>query len=181
MSLQPPPDGFGDNDTLPELPLHYSSDLRKLVLRCYSKTQNDRPTAIDILDSCLQKGYWHQTLVGPYGTLISSDFDAAMQQSWRQCLQQLGLPIRSKKEAENPPALVDDVLAFTKLEQRDKYGEFALFIAGEQFPTLRRSLLSLTFHRSLLRWMARRQSDQVCSELEKPRARYNQEAAENRC
>ncbi|SPJ80264.1 uncharacterized protein FTOL_08656 [Fusarium torulosum] len=133
MSLQTPPNSFRDCGLLPELPISYSPELRNLVLQCSARDQSARPTAVDILDECIQRGYWNETLVSPYGTIISSNFHTALQQSWRDCLEQLNLVRKSKTLVNQAPALVDDILAFMKLDQQDKYGKFAIFIAGAYF------------------------------------------------
>ena len=96
MSLQTPPRSLPDCDSLPELPTMYSQELRDLVLKCYHIDQLARPTAIDILDTCIRRGYWNETLVSPYGTLVSSNFHSNLQQSWNDCLRQLNISNSSR-------------------------------------------------------------------------------------
>ena len=131
MSLQNPPDSLPDYAALPELPASYSPELRNLVLKCYTVNKSARPTAVDILDECIQHGFWNETFVSPYGTLISANFHEALLQSWWDCLDQLDLPRKNTTFVRQTPALVDDTLRFMKLDQQDKYGKFSIFIAGE--------------------------------------------------
>jgi serine/threonine protein kinase len=131
MSLQTPPDRLSECDSLPELPTCYSPELRNLVLKCYAVNQSSRPKAVEILDECIQRGYWNETLVSPYGTIVSSNFHTALQQSWHDCLEQLNLPRKSTALVNQAPALVDDTLNLMKLGQSEKYGRFSIFIAGE--------------------------------------------------
>jgi hypothetical protein len=148
MSLQTPPSSLNGCNSLPELPTSYSRELRELVLECCIVDQSvrRRPTAVDILDKCIQRGYWNETLVSPYGTIVSFNFQTALQQSWHDCLCQLNLLSgQSSTLVNQTPAIVDNSLSFMKLDQEDKYGRFSIFIAGQddsnafvvEFPILR--------------------------------------------
>jgi len=131
MSLKTPLESLTNSDQLKELPAIYSPDLRTLVLKCFAVDASVRPTAIDILDECIHRGYWNETLVSPYGTLVSSDFHTALQQSWRDCVEQLELPRQSMTSIYETPYLLDNTLTLMKLGQQEKYGRLSIFIASE--------------------------------------------------
>jgi len=131
MSLKTPPERLTNSDELEELPDIYSPDLRTLVLKCFAVDPSVRPTAIDILDECIRRGHWNETFVSPYGTLISLNFHTALQQSWRNCVEQLELPRQSTTIIHDTPYFLDDTLSLMKLGQQEMYGRFSIFIAGE--------------------------------------------------
>ena len=131
MSLKIPPESLPNDNELEELPAIYSPDLRKLVLKCFTANASTRPTAIDILDECIHRGYWKDTFVSPYGTLISPNFYTALQQSWRNCIEQLKLSTQSRVSICDTPYLLDDTLSLMKLGQQENYGRFSIFIAGK--------------------------------------------------
>ena len=130
INLKTPPESLTSSDQLDDLPAFYSPDLRRLVLKCFAVDASVRPTAIDILDECIHHGFWNQTFVSPYGTLISSNFHTALQQSWRNCIEQLKLPRQSTTSIHDAPYLLDDTLSLMKLGQQETYGRFSIFIAG---------------------------------------------------
>jgi hypothetical protein len=132
MTLQTPPDAFDEATALSELPTHYSDELRNIVLRCFGTVPNLRPTALDVLDQCIERHIWKDTLVGPYGTLVSTDFDDALEWSWSQCRVQLKATVYTVPlKDERVPALLDEMASIMKLDQQEEYGELAVFIAGE--------------------------------------------------
>ena len=122
MSLKTPPESLTNSGQLEELPAIYSPGLRTLVLKCFAIDASVRPTAINILD---------ESLVSPYGTLVSSDFHRALQQSWRNCVEQLELPRQSMTSIYVTPYLLDNTLTLMKLDQQEKYGRLSIFIASE--------------------------------------------------
>jgi serine/threonine protein kinase len=83
LTLKPPPETLTNPEQLEEIPKIYSEELRTLVLKCISVDASARPTAIELLDECITNGYWNKSFVGPYGTLVSSNFHTALEQYWR--------------------------------------------------------------------------------------------------
>jgi hypothetical protein len=85
MSLHGPPESVQETKIKPPLPLNYSQDLRDLIAMCCSFNDFARPTAIDVLTVCIERAYWDETFVGPYGLPISFAFTKTLWDSLQQC------------------------------------------------------------------------------------------------
>jgi hypothetical protein len=131
MTLQSPPESLLHCHVVPELPDTYSPELRKLVLECYTVDASTRPTAIKLLDACIQRGSWKDSCVSPYGYLIASDFDATLKETWRDCLDKMSYSVKNITSTTRAPGLLDDSFKIMELAQPDRYGKLAIFIAGE--------------------------------------------------
>jgi hypothetical protein len=133
MTLQNPPDNLNYCTAIPALPESYSPELRKLVLECYNVNASARPTAINLLNACIQRGFWKESCVSPYGTLIASDFDSVLKESWHNCLYKINHSVMDIALTPYPQRLLDDTVKIMELAD-GRYGELAIFIAGETSP-----------------------------------------------
>lgn len=131
MTLENPPDSLVYCETLPELPLSYSTELRDLVLQCYTINKSARPKAAELLNACIQHSIWKESCVSPYGTLIASDFDVVLKESWDDCMRAIKLRLNDKPIASQAPCLLEDTLKIMQLEGPGREGKLAIFIAGK--------------------------------------------------
>ena len=128
ITLQAPPERLRDSDPLPPLPSIYSAKLQQLITQCHEFTISKRPTAIDILDACIERSYWDKTYVSPYGVSIASNFTTAICTSWRECLRIVAPKFTSSAVPTQSVGLVSRGLDLLSLG--GEAGEAALIIAG---------------------------------------------------
>lgn len=62
MSFESPPNPFDKPYAFAEV-LHFSPPLRTLVKKCLSEDPDDRPSALDILSTCIDRACWMESYV----------------------------------------------------------------------------------------------------------------------
>jgi hypothetical protein len=119
------------------IPTVYSESLRSVVTKCLSVADSDRPTAFDLLGTCISHSNWNASYVSPYGLLIASNFNSVLLSSWYNCRMQYeqnsGLTTQPTSLRNEPPEIIESALGL--LSQKGKEGKEALrfFIAGVYF------------------------------------------------
>ncbi|KAJ3560911.1 hypothetical protein NPX13_g9140 [Xylaria arbuscula] len=108
----------------------YSSEIQDLIAKCYSYALESRLTALDILDVCLRRAGWKETLITPYGGLISLKADQVTLDSWNECTKHLKRPPSHIQILKTPRALILESRSLLALGEARKHGPLAMFIAG---------------------------------------------------
>jgi len=129
MSLHGPPDRFREADPLPSLPSRYSDRLRRLITECCEWKASHRPTAIDILVACIERSYWNETYVGPYGLPIAFDFTTTLWKSLQECRQRVASEYEPSVVSMHDSSPFSHSLNLLSLSERT--GEpLSIFVAG---------------------------------------------------